>query len=126
MVKKLLIFCFFYILLLNLINSQVIDIPLTMTKCESNINCGSDSYCAFLFGVCKLEKIEKRNLSFGERIKMDTGFCKKKPDSCSNNYEPVCGCDGNTYANQCHANLAGVNILKYNACDYIEQNNYYK
>ena len=38
------------------------------------------------------------------------GMCEPKPINCVDIYDPVCGCDGNTYGNGCEAELAGVRI----------------
>jgi len=46
-----------------------------------------------------------------------TGQCTKKPEFCTEQYEPVCGCDGKTYGNACSAGSAGVSVAKQGECD---------
>lgn len=44
------------------------------------------------------------------------GTCAKKPDMCMMIWKPVCGVDGKTYPNVCHAARAGVNVAQDGAC----------
>lgn len=36
---------------------------------------------------------------------------------CYQVYDPVCGCDGVTYGNDCVATCAGITRFKHGACD---------
>ena len=44
------------------------------------------------------------------------GTCKRQPDACIALFDPVCGCDNNTYSNSCQANAAGVAVAREGAC----------
>ncbi len=44
------------------------------------------------------------------------GVCKPVPEGCDANYEPVCGCDGETYSNSCEANATGAAVEYAGPC----------
>ena len=44
------------------------------------------------------------------------GTCRIKPEICTADYAPVCGCDGKTYGNKCSANAEGVSVSTTGAC----------
>ncbi|HEY5959638.1 MAG TPA: Kazal-type serine protease inhibitor domain-containing protein, partial [Polyangiaceae bacterium] len=45
-----------------------------------------------------------------------TGTCLTKPQACTQEAVPVCGCDGNTYGNACTAATAGVSVASNGTC----------
>jgi hypothetical protein len=44
------------------------------------------------------------------------GECKARPEACDDVWRPVCGCDGETYANDCFRLMAGAQIDHDGAC----------
>lgn len=65
--------------------------------------CGPDAYC----------KAESAQPNTG-------GRCAPRPQMCPMIYQPVCGGDGRTYPNACHAARAGVNAAHSGACEKPE------
>lgn len=44
------------------------------------------------------------------------GHCAKQPEACDEVLKPVCGCDGNAYANDCKAAASGVGVMSEGDC----------
>lgn len=45
-----------------------------------------------------------------------TGICRVRPQACTMDFSPVCGCDDHTYPNACGAAAAGVSVATLGEC----------
>jgi hypothetical protein len=69
--------------------------PMT-TPCTDDSTCGEHAFCEFALGSCSAD---------GAR-----GTCVEKPDMCTQQLDPVVGCDGKRYSNECNAHSHGVSV----------------
>lgn len=68
----------------------------------AEIACAEGQYCEYPVGSC----------GAGDR----TGTCRPRPDACTMQFDPVCGCDGKTHPNACAAAAEGVSLRSTEPC----------
>ncbi len=67
----------------------------------AGIGCANGEFCKYAVGECCCDF---------------QGICQPIPEACITVWDPVCGCDGQTYGNECEADRAGVAIDHFGEC----------
>ncbi len=84
---------------------------LSICSCSSRVgqSCGDGEPSCGLGEYCKLP--------VGDCGGGASGVCEALPDACVEIFQPVCGCDGETYGNECKAAADGVSLASEEACE---------
>jgi hypothetical protein len=73
--------------------------------CDRDEDCGPGAFCEVT--ACGAVDVSP------------AGVCVKRPELCPKLFEPVCGCDGRTYANDCLRRRAGVSKAHDGSCRLV-------
>jgi len=96
---------------------QAQDYVATLTISESGNDDGSDDGCRDNSDCTTSENGMNLYCRKPNGLCTNTGQCATRPEICTMDWNPVCGCDGKTYGNECSAAGNGVNVAYKGECN---------
>lgn len=76
-------------------------------SCASTSHCPHGHFCKFEDEAC----------SKTQDLLSLSGVCTPLNFRCTRIFRPVCGCDGETYANSCLALSHGISVMAFESCE---------
>lgn len=99
----------------NCPNNHRPECECTPGVCDNNKDSWGEA-CFVGDGTCKGSTYCK-----SAEVLCGAGYCMEMTTQCAMDYSPVCGCDGENYANRCEAASVGVSVYTAGECEGAQE-----
>jgi len=90
----------------------------TLEACQASCGGGADVACGGRAGnTCTGAEFCQFGPRGGCGFDDGQGLCRPRPEVCAEIFAPVCGCDGQTYSNECFAAGGGADVQYEGPCE---------